>query len=538
MCTVAEQKDPTCFCPQRGPHRGPLDPSDVLPPELLFDILGYLEATSLAKASTVSWRWRALCLSAHLWKTLYLRAGWRVTDTPASKTPDHLSCARRSRQVMLDGVLQDADVPWHFLFRQRTRLKDNWDAGRFVRFQLPHPDHAAEGHTGAVYAIQQRGRRLVSGGADGTVRRWDLDSQRLIGRALRGHHGRVYALHFDGRRDIIVSGSSSAEVFVWRFSSGELLQAIPHAHNSAVVSLHFSGGVLATGSMDNDVKVWKQCSSVQAVHSSADSSRYGTLVEASTLKGHVGGVTAVYVHEDTIVSSSGDLCVKVWSIDTGECLRTFSNPEHVASVHVDGQKISKGAPHPIQIIDHTCGETVATLCKTSQTLRTAYAKLEKGHCVALVSGSLEEQVTIWKEDQVKTWSPLRHLKLCNNVEILGGTSSYGQVLDGVCPAQQQQKQPQRRRPLQHRYRRRVVEVTDENSANVISRSATNVSGAVSGSRVGIAPSDGGEIPRPRIYHVQLDERRVTCCSTRFGIVGWDFGNGDKDIEVAGGFFAN
>lgn len=40
---------------QRAPQRYPLDPSHVLPLELFFQILGYLEATSLAKAAAVSW---------------------------------------------------------------------------------------------------------------------------------------------------------------------------------------------------------------------------------------------------------------------------------------------------------------------------------------------------------------------------------------------------------------------------------------------------------------------------------------------------
>lgn len=231
-----------------------------------------------------------------------------------------------------------------------------------------------------MYAIQQFGHQLLSGGLDGTVRRWDLDSKRLIGKALRGHRGRVYALCFDGEKDIIISGSSSAEVFVWRFSSGELLQTIPHAHDNAIVSLRFSSGVLATGSMDRHVKIWKPASAMQGTHSSADSGQYATLYHSSTLKGHAGGVTAVCIHEDKIISSSGDLCVRVWSITTGQCLRTFTDPEFVASVHLNGQKISKGAPHSIQILDHISGNTIATLCKTGQSLRTAYAKVESGHC--------------------------------------------------------------------------------------------------------------------------------------------------------------
>lgn len=504
-------------------QRALLDPSHVLPPELFFDILGYLEATSLVKASAVSWQWRALCVSPYLWKVLYLRAGWKVADQLSSRFPDRALCVRQSGQITLDRIPQDADVPWHFLFRQRTRLKNNWDAGRFVRFRLPHPDYAAEGHVGTVYAIQECGRQLVSGGADGTVRRWDLDSQRLIGRALRGHHGRVYALHFDGCKDIIISGSSSAEVFVWRFSSGELLQTIPRAHDNAIVSLHLSGDVLASGSMNNEVKIWKKCSSRQADNASADPGHYDKLTQTSILEGHVGGVTAVYIHENNVVSSSGDLLVKVWSIDTGECLRTFSNSEHVAGVHVNGPKLSKGVPHPIQIIDHTSGETIATLCKTSQTLRTAYAKLDKGRCVALVSGSLEEHVTIWTEAQVKTWSPLRHLPLCDDVETVGDTSSNGQALDGTFSAQGQEQAQLQQQQQQHR--RNAAEVVGGNTPNDVSRSATSISGLVS-----------GPIRKPRIYHVQVDERRITCCSIRFGIVGWDFGNGDRDIQLASRFF--
>ncbi len=61
-CSVQDQTFVAC------PQRGPPDPSYVLPLELLFDILGYLEATSLVNASAVSWRWRALCLSPRVWK--------------------------------------------------------------------------------------------------------------------------------------------------------------------------------------------------------------------------------------------------------------------------------------------------------------------------------------------------------------------------------------------------------------------------------------------------------------------------------------
>lgn len=41
----------------------------------------------------------------------------------------------------------------------------------------------------------------------------------------------------------------------------------------------------------------------------------------------------------------------------------------------------------------------------------------------------------------------------------------------------------------------------------------------------------------RVFKLQFDARRIVCCSQNRIIVGWDFANGDKDLEEAGQYFA-
>jgi WD40 repeat protein len=59
------------------------------------------------------------------------------------------------------------------------------------------------------------GRRIVSAGADGTVRVWDATSGRAIGEPLRGHQGVVRSASYsaDGRR--IVSAGEDGTVRQW-----------------------------------------------------------------------------------------------------------------------------------------------------------------------------------------------------------------------------------------------------------------------------------------------------------------------------------
>lgn len=154
----------------------------------------------------------------------------------------------------------EAKINWQFLYKQKRRLEDNWDAGRFSNFQLPHPNHPDEAHTECVYTIQYSGRYLVSGSRDKTIRIWNLDTLRLVHPPLAGHTASVLCLQFDERpdQDIVVSGGSDCRVILWRFSTGRIVKEIEKAHSESVLNLRFDDRYLVTCSKDKTIKVWNR----------------------------------------------------------------------------------------------------------------------------------------------------------------------------------------------------------------------------------------------------------------------------------------
>jgi WD40 repeat protein len=57
-------------------------------------------------------------------------------------------------------------------------------------------------------------KRLASGGTDGVINLWDLETYRKI-TSLKGHRNTVYSLAFSHDGNLLVSGSFDRRVNIW-----------------------------------------------------------------------------------------------------------------------------------------------------------------------------------------------------------------------------------------------------------------------------------------------------------------------------------
>ncbi len=309
--------------------------------------------------------------------------------------------------LMMQASSGQSRLNYHHVFKQKRKLEDNWNAGSYKSFQLPHRDHPEEAHSECVYTIQYIGNYLVSGSRDRTLRIWDLETQRLVREPLTGHTGSVLCLQFDNRpnEDIIISGSSDTDVILWRFSTGKMLKKIAQAHRESVLNLKFDERFLVTCSKDKTIKIWSRhelqpgdadypvkgvpnggkCPSyimdLRHCGSPQDIEKYLTPEQRKPLKpytplmlidSHGAAVNAIHIYQDHLVSASGDRAVKVFNIQTGECVATCKgHTKGIACVQYDGKRIVSGSSdNTIRIYDPATQAEVACLQGHTRLVRT------------------------------------------------------------------------------------------------------------------------------------------------------------------------
>ncbi|XP_016430570.1 F-box/WD repeat-containing protein 7-like, partial [Sinocyclocheilus rhinocerous] len=223
----------------------------------------------------------------------------------------------KRRKVIKPGF---AHSPWKSAYIRQHRIDTNWRRGdlKSPKVLKGHDDHV-------ITCLQFCGNCIVSGSDDNTLKVWSAVTGKCL-RTLVGHTGGVWSSQM--RDNIIISGSTDRTLKVWNAESGECIHTL-YGHTSTVRCMHlhekrldplllqFDGIHVVSGSLDTSIRVW-DVETGNCIH---------------TLTGHQSLTSGMELKDNILVSGNADSTVKIWDIKTGQCLQTLQGPhKHQSAV--------------------------------------------------------------------------------------------------------------------------------------------------------------------------------------------------------------
>eukprot|EP00996_Jenningsia_fusiforme_P006407 NODE_775_length_1911_cov_70.657358_g717_i0.p1 GENE.NODE_775_length_1911_cov_70.657358_g717_i0~~NODE_775_length_1911_cov_70.657358_g717_i0.p1 ORF type:complete len:580 (+),score=83.18 NODE_775_length_1911_cov_70.657358_g717_i0:100-1839(+) len=161
------------------------------------------------------------------------------------------------------------------------------------------------------------GHLIATGGNDRKVNIWKIGCPKIVAQ-LHGHTSTVDSVTFDSEGETVVSGSSGGTIKVWDVNSERMQKSFNSGHKTNVTCLdyHPFGNFFCSGSTDTHVKIW-------------DLRKKGHL---QLYKGHSKSVQTVKFSPDGrwVVSGGGDGFVKLWDLTAGKQMEDFT--KHQAEV--------------------------------------------------------------------------------------------------------------------------------------------------------------------------------------------------------------
>ena len=424
------------------------DPFSVLPNELCLRILTFIDdATTLARSSQVSRRWRELVSDDMAWKSLCEKHAYRrlsdeghsnVRPSLPSPMPSSLQSenhfaqpshpygahmgfgqfpnpalaplsssapdlTRRSSPMNSTPALpptissrssnrrvpqRTKTVSYKSHFKHRYLISKAWRAGGSLSAHTITPDQ------GVVTSLHLTSNYIIVALDNAKIHVFSPHGEHL--RCLQGHVMGVWAMAPYG--DTLVSGGCDRDVRVWDLNTGQAVHML-RGHTSTVRCLKIApargpgqSDLAISGSRDTTLRIW-------------DITK-GTC--RHVLVGHQASVRCLDIHGDLVVSGSYDTTARIWSISEGRCLRTLQGHfSQIYAVAFDGRRVATGSlDTSVRVWDPHTGRCLAQL--QGHTSLVGQLQLRGD---TLVTGGSDGSVRVWS---LQTHSAIHRLAAHDN----------------------------------------------------------------------------------------------------------------------------
>ncbi len=259
-----------------------------------------------------------------------------------------------------------------------------------------------QGHTSVVrmVAFHPDGDMVVSSSDDQTVKLWDLKTKHCSKTFFNVSLGYAATpVAFSPNGDILVISTG-----LWDRHKQQYLKKVsqvPQSHTRKVVSVAFNpdGTMLATGSLDEKLKLWD-----------IQTGQY-----LREFQGHNRGVYSIAFHPNgnILASSDGDYTVRLWDVHTGQCVHVLQTGGVGAVAFApDGSLFGSGGS-VVKLWETDAYQCINTLQKHSDWVSSIAFSPDSRN---LASGSYDGTIRLWdvrSGECLKTLQPDRPYERIN-----------------------------------------------------------------------------------------------------------------------------